>query len=327
MDTITIVILVIICLVVILCNKNKGEPKIGLVSLVKKPHQLSDWICYHLNIGFNKIYLIFDDPNDDSISTAKKFNKVEVILYNDEWKKGFELLKNWKEHGKHLNQEVMSRQVLSVEKTLKLAMRDELDWLMHIDSDEILYIPSGNSVSSLYQNLTSNIQIVNVDNYEVIPHDINTTNCFRNHTLFRNRIVGGFKAYWGNKSSCRVNTKNSPHGVHYFKTTFGQSKNLSHDQALILHYVNCNFEEWKQKYQILGNFENKWWGWKPIKLPFHTKSRDIISQYCQENSCNDTELLKFYKNELSPDSIINNKRISKIDQVQKILNTKCNFSN
>jgi hypothetical protein len=43
---------------------NNINNKLGISTTVKNPHQLNDWIKYHLSIGFDKLYIVFDDENE-----------------------------------------------------------------------------------------------------------------------------------------------------------------------------------------------------------------------------------------------------------------------
>jgi hypothetical protein len=50
-------------------------------------------------------------------------------------------------------------------------------------------------------------------------------------------------------------------------------------EVCILHFVNCGLPEYRAKYELLGDFPDRWFGGRtPIPLPFHKRSRDIIMQ-------------------------------------------------
>lgn len=57
--------------------------RVGIVSTVRNPGPSFDsWLCYHLSIGFSRIYLFFDDPTDPDIATARKYPKDKVLCVN-----------------------------------------------------------------------------------------------------------------------------------------------------------------------------------------------------------------------------------------------------
>ena len=37
----------------------------AIVTTVRNPHKIEDWIEYHLKIGFNKLYIVLDDENEN----------------------------------------------------------------------------------------------------------------------------------------------------------------------------------------------------------------------------------------------------------------------
>lgn len=307
-----------------------GDIKIALVSTVKDPHKLADWICYHTKIGFNKIYLIFDEMDNVNMSIAKSYPQVQVITYDSDWLSKRKDMKTYPKFGPTLNREVMSRQILNAEEAIGLAEKDGMDWIVHIDSDEMIYLPRKTSVQEVYQNIPDNVQNVHFYNYEVALTEQDAKNCFRDHTLFRTRNRSGFRAYYGTKSSCRVNEHNYPKGVHHFITDDprGQAKILPESEMILLHYVNCNFKEWRDKYLNLGNFSNTWWGTRPIKIDFHKDSRDIIQRECKKDHCNEENLRKFYKARMlvengDVDDLIGKNKLIRIPDVSQLLSNQC----
>ena len=57
--------------------------KIGISTTVINPHQLNDWIKYHLSIGFDKLYIVFDDENEEFLIND---SRVQIFKNNNEWK-------------------------------------------------------------------------------------------------------------------------------------------------------------------------------------------------------------------------------------------------
>jgi hypothetical protein len=289
---------------------------------MKSPHKLSDWICYHIGQGIAKIYIIFDDPNDRSIQIARSNPNVEVILNDMQHRSSLSGLYEYDNWRKTLDTEVMSRQIMNVEAVMQKAKKDGMDWLIHIDSDEMINVPNpSKKIWEVYEHQGSNVEVVHINNYEVLVQDGKSENCFRDHKLFRTRQTPGYRAYYGTKSSARVNPNNHPHGVHHFKTNApnGKIATISESEMVILHYVNCNFEEWKRKYETLGKFKDTWWGYKPINIEIHKKSRDVMQ------TTNDTnKLYGFYDKEMvehkDPKTI---NGVKEIDSVGNYIKAQC----
>jgi len=57
---------------------------VGIVTTLRGAGRtVESWIAYHFHIGFDRLYLFFDDPNDSSIEYTRKFdpNKVHATSY------------------------------------------------------------------------------------------------------------------------------------------------------------------------------------------------------------------------------------------------------
>tara|TARA_B100000945_G_scaffold29516_1_gene20376 strand:- start:953 stop:1906 length:954 start_codon:yes stop_codon:yes gene_type:complete len=264
--------------------------QIAIVSTIKEPHNLETWIRYHLNVGFDHIYLIFDDPNDyKNIKIANKFINVSIFINNQKWKNLLSYLPNFKQFGKTYSTEVMSRQILNVDLIMILANKKNHKWLLHIDSDELFYTTENlHNLFNKYERY-----IVKFKNLELAPKKYNYKNCFKEGTLFKKN---GYKfiAYYNGKSATQTHKNCRTNGVHDFKT-IPKTKIINEklENACILHYVSCNFDEYFKKYKILGNFSDKWWGTKKIGIKFHTQSRDKI-MFCNDELCKN-DILQFYK--------------------------------
>jgi len=57
------------------------SPRAAIVTTLKGAGPTAEsWIVYHLHVGFDKLYLYFDDPEDSSIDSALKFDQKKVQL-------------------------------------------------------------------------------------------------------------------------------------------------------------------------------------------------------------------------------------------------------
>lgn len=162
----------------------------GIVTtLINAGAVLDSFITYHLSIGFEHIFLFFDDPNDPSIEQARKYSNVTITVNDDELKK------RWKSSKLYAADKLMARrarispiterQSLNVEIALELAREKGLDWLLHIDIDELFYAP-GRQVGEYFQALSDRgIRYVRYLNYEGIPEKPDIDNFFSEVTLFK----------------------------------------------------------------------------------------------------------------------------------------------
>tara|TARA_Y100000991_G_C21970801_1_gene349344 strand:- start:71 stop:1072 length:1002 start_codon:yes stop_codon:yes gene_type:complete len=324
-------LLIIISLVILKCYKKKklnemfdNNLSIGLVTTTKSAHNLNDWINYHLDFGIKKIYLIFDDENENTSRYKWYDSRLSVIKNDNEWKEKLKACSQYNNFKDSYNTEVMTRQILNAEYVLKIAKVENIDWLIHIDVDEILYSKNHSNICSLFNNLNTSTNIIKIHNYEVAPTNDNTGNCFRSQYYFKTKKAGSmFNAYFNGKGGCKVNSDAYPHGVHDFKSKTEIKEIIDENDLVILHYVNCNFNEWVRKYKILGRFSDKWWGRKKIPLQFHTKSRDIINDNSikfWENTCRQLYNKDVVLSESLLDNLVKDNKIIKIEDVNKRLN-------
>jgi hypothetical protein len=281
--------------------------KIGISTTVKNPHQLNDWIKYHLSIGFDKLYIVFDDENEEFLIND---SRVQIFKNNNQWKDEISKLPNMKEFIND-TKEVMSRQITNFTNVRNYAKKDNITWLLHIDGDELFY-PENQTVNNIFNKKADSITF---QNYEMIPKHDNYENCFISGIDFKiNTQI--FNAYSNGKSAVRVESHAYIGGVHGF---YG-GNNYSSNIGKILHYPSCNFNEYINKYKILGKFDDKWWNSVKIPFKFHTESRDIITEcskhetdvcessvrdyynksnvYNKNINSNDIKTIEFVKNQL-----------------------------
>ena len=305
---------------------NQFDKKIAIVTTVRNPHNFNDWLSYHFKFGIYKIYVVFDDPNENTLQYSHHGNKLNLILNDNEWKENLKTCKQYNSHKNSFDDEVMSRQILNAEYVLKMAKIDMIDWLIHIDADEILYSNKYDNISQSFSNLSNLSNIAKLSNYEIAPLESNSNNCFRTHTYFKTKKAGSlYKAYYNGKGACKVSSDAYPFGVHDFKVDKYEIKQtFDENDLVILHYVNCSFNEWINKYKLLGKFSDKWWNRRPIPLKFHKESRDIITnnniQFWQNTARH------LYNKEMlidkdSVDNLISQKKLIKIDKVKNTLNS------
>lgn len=270
------------------------EQKVAIVTTLKQADKvLKTFLEHHFSIGFDHIFLFFDDPEDLSIRESQ--NHPNVTVYRNDaqlqalWK-GTNVYRLRKDFLPFLTSEVMSRQVLNVAVAIQECLRLGIDWLLHIDIDELFYSPSL-SVKEHYLDLTAKrVDMVRYLNHEAIPEKTDIENYFKEVTLFKKnaavlndlqidtlKAVNLFDPYFSfyatGKSAARVNDRLLPASVHDF---FGDEQVSS--SPSILHFPCCGFECFWNKYVILGRFSDKWFGQFNIKdiLPIHVRARDVV---------------------------------------------------
>ena len=269
-------------------------PKVGIVSTIKNPHHLEFWINYHQKIGIDKFYL-FDDDNQSVLKTG---NNIKRYVYNDDYLEKLKECSLFIKFGPSFKEEVMSRQILNCQIALKDAELDGIDWLLHIDADELLYFEKKDgeyeTIGSRLMDVPKNIDWLIILNYEVLVDKENADNCFTDLSFFRNRKKASkFKAYGNGKGLCRVKKEMEPAGVHeFYNNKLDKDRHMILAHTQILHFCSCRFDDWKLKYENLGDFPDHYWNLPSNNkvFDFHAKSRDIRNDDFDKKK-------QFYKNE------------------------------
>jgi hypothetical protein len=254
--------------------KQKPISRLSIAMLIRNPPitALHTFITHHLNIGFEKFYFFFDDIIDDILKTDKDAmvtlqstypNNVVVIQCTSEWYLNF----SFDGYKKYIYTDLVARQIVAVKQALKIANRDGMNWLLHIDIDELLCFDysstrednddnnkssSSRTINDWFRDIPSHIDQIRFINYEAAPETIElaTNNYFNDITLFKPNpsIVKKsllrqfwpikerpyfFTAYSNGKSAVRCDMKQtiSLNGAHSFCFESKNEEILSVDAA------------------------------------------------------------------------------------------------
>ena len=104
---------------------------------------LDSFICYNLALGFSTLLLYADDPEDEVVVVARRYPADRVLLrthdatLHEEWRR----LPSWGRLQLYAATEVQARQMLNAEHAMQRSLALGLDFLLHVDSDELLHLP------------------------------------------------------------------------------------------------------------------------------------------------------------------------------------------
>lgn len=212
---------------------------------------LDSFVRYHLALGFDHLFLFSDDPDDPGTEVSRRFPAVTVVPTDEalhrRWRETpfYRTRRRWVE--KYLYREAMTRQVLNVEVAVGMALERGVDWLLHIDVDELFYSP-GSSVQEHFRQLSEQgLAAVRYLNMEAAPERPDVVDCFREVTFFKmhpRSLPGGtfsgaqrrvmesipncpdrlFHYYDIGKSAARVTPGLRANGVHAFSPALERSR-------------------------------------------------------------------------------------------------------
>ncbi|TKA77174.1 hypothetical protein B0A55_04463 [Friedmanniomyces simplex] len=175
---------------------------------------------------------------------------------------------------------ILMRQQENVKDGIAYLLDHDYAWLLHIDSDELLYEPGGETAESWSRR--QDVGSVRFTNHEALPLNTTSENAFRDCNWFR--INGDansrrrFMAYGNGKSAVRLTHRAAPDGPHSFKGYRGPLYEPSADEVMILHYPTPTYERWVAKYRHYGDFGDYWYDNPQIPngVEFMLKSRDVV---------------------------------------------------
>lgn len=148
--------------------------------------------------------------------------------------------------------------------SIEMARADGIDWLLHIDTDELLY-PGGTSSFSLQEllgNVPQNVDIVIFPNYEALPEHANVEDPFTEVSLFKRNYAhvessaffesyatvsrgnpNYFITYGNGKSAARVVDGLRSNGAHRWNNYNRFPIEWQSEQGAVLHYTYNRFQD------------------------------------------------------------------------------------
>lgn len=279
---------------------------LGIVATVSDCcDSIDQFIQYHIKIGFNKIYLFIDDNDADTYAIASQYHQVRAFLKDES------LLARWKETAAYqdstkvnlIDAEVMVRQELNFFVAYSLSREEQVDWLVHLDADE-LFFPNGVDLQRHFKDLQlKNFRSMTYLNFESISTRLESPsiylssehfkiNFFKNKYWFFNQSQKEFlrdtpwlnekffRYYQNGKSS--VSTYGNTIMFYDVHSIFGDGNRKvgGLQDPIILHFPCARYSDFIKKYKRLGEFSDIWMGNKragEFVDDIHLKCRDLFS--------------------------------------------------
>ena len=244
--------------------------EIGIVSMMKNPKNIDTWLNTHRTLGIKHFYIRLEDSP-----------KVESFL-NEQTDVTLQIGKST---GINEYDEIQTRQNTWVNEAFKIALTDknQIGWLIHIDSDELLE----GSIHTL-NALPENVRTFWIQNHEAKFEGVpsKTNNCFSAAEFIDCAKEPGKCVSYGNgKSGGRVAKDVSANGPHRMKSSHPNAVDQKIDDIIVQHFESCDFDIYKQKFEQLAK-QNK--GQKAIPFKYYNESIHAA------NENDDTKLRQIY---------------------------------
>ncbi|XP_057718795.1 glycosyltransferase-like At2g41451 [Arachis stenosperma] len=234
--------------------------------------QTLPWIFYHKVIGVSS-FLLFVEGKAASPNVSRVLESipgVKVIYRTRELEEQQAKSRIWNETWlasffyKPCNYELFVKQSLNMEMAIVMARESGMDWIIHLDTDELVY-PAGIQEYSLRQLLSDvpgNVDMVIFPNYESSVERDDIKEPFSEVSMFKKNYdhlpkdvyFGNYKeatrgnpnyflTYGNGKAAARVQDHLRPNGAHRWHNYMKTPNEIKLDEAAVLHYTYPKFSD------------------------------------------------------------------------------------
>jgi len=237
-------------------NQKPCKSKIAISTQVRRPIDFPLWLKYHRNLGIAKFYIRLEDSPGTAEYLRTTFPNNDIF---------FEEGESDKSGNNYIT--VMDRQNAFVDKSIRMAMKEGIDWVINIDGDELLY---GNL--SVFDDIPNDKKTIHMNNVEAVyTGDENT--CFSAKKFLKCADSAPCRAYANGKAAGRAEEGVNLAGPHFFsykgKIGGNHNQDISDTELKVLHFDSCTFGAWAEKFKHLSNKKKD-----DIPFPFYNESID-----------------------------------------------------
>lgn len=241
--------------------------------------ELLPWIQYHTEIGVDRFYLFYDGSDTKAFEVLQSIDVVKVVpirapLVDDALKHQLERWSRWHRQWGHRpgNYELMVKQTFAITLAIQIAKGENMDWIMHIDPDELFVAESEPSYSiadvlDRQYPYVSSVRFMNNEatpEYEMVRNRFDEVSLFRVHKNFLTPAANLQRAkarlgdnrsylnlYVNGKSAARVDAPGLRQvGPHMFRGDSSQRwatpdnpggdwQDIISNTSVVLHYAYC----------------------------------------------------------------------------------------
>ena len=233
---------------------------IAIVSTVRTDEStLTRFLNYHFRCGVDRFFLFFDDPNDPGIERVQLDKRVHFVRCDSD---------HWSRFRLATNSPLEERQLCNTAQALQMARYEGIDWLLHIDTDELLFTP-GHQLHRYLESHGKDVHAITFRTLEAIPKARYANHVFEEIRWFkkpRSRIPGagkiarllgcarlfvnGFiKGHDIGKTVVKTSAPIVAIGVHTAIASDRAFRSMVATDAYLLHFDCCTFDDWLLKWR------------------------------------------------------------------------------
>ncbi|CAL5193405.1 unnamed protein product [Lathyrus oleraceus] len=249
------------------------SPKICITTSTSADlEQTLPWIFYHKVMGVSTFFLFVEgkaaSPNVSRV--LESIPGVKVIYRTRELEEQQAKSRIWNETWlasffyKPCNYELFVKQSLNMEMAIVMARDYGMDWIIHLDTDELIH-PAGTQEYSMRQLLSGvpgDVDMVVFPNYESSVEQDNIKEPFSEVSMFKKNYdhlpkdvyFGNYKeatrgnpnyflTYGNGKAAARVQDHLRPNGAHRWHNYMKTPNEIKLEEAAVLHYTYTKFSD------------------------------------------------------------------------------------
>ncbi|XP_044492373.1 glycosyltransferase-like KOBITO 1 isoform X2 [Mangifera indica] len=249
------------------------KPKICITTSTSAGlEQILPWMFYHKVIGVTTFFLFVEGKaaSPDVSKVLESIPGVKVIYRTKELEEQQARSRIWNETWlasffyKPCNYELFVKQSLNMEMAIVMARDSGMDWILHLDTDELIH-PAGAREYSLRQlllDVPGNVDMVIFPNYESGVERDDITDPFSEVSMFKRNYdhlpkdtyFGMYKeatrsnpnyflTYGNGKSVARIRDHLRPNGAHRWHNYMKTPNEIKLEEAAVLHYTYAKFSD------------------------------------------------------------------------------------
>ncbi|KQK08098.2 hypothetical protein BRADI_2g40046v3, partial [Brachypodium distachyon] len=279
--------------------------------------QILPWLFYHKVVGVAHFLLFVEGkaakpgvagvlesiPGVKVVYRTKELEEQQARsrIWNETWLAGF--------FYKPCNYELFVKQSLNMEMAIVMARDAGMDWIMHLDTDELLY-PGGAaeySIRRLLADVPGDVDMVIFPNYESSVERDDIKDPFSEVSMFKKNYdhlpkdtyFGMYKeatrgnpnyfiTYGNGKSAARVQDHLRPNGAHRWHNYAKSPNEIKLEEAAVLHYTYTKFSDLTSRRDRCGCKPTKQDVKRCFMLDFDRQAFIIASTASEE------EMLRWY---------------------------------
>jgi hypothetical protein len=234
---------------------------ISTVSTVRASYNdLQMFVNYHLNCGVDRMFLFFDDPADQGLERLRTNKRLTCIRCD---------ASHWTAAQLPDNTPIEVRQSHNASLALEWARQEGIDWIIHLDSDELVFAPEQNLKLHL-QKVGEHDDAITYPTLEALPqlsyrrhffeeiHWFKTVRSYVPHAIAIARVMGCHRAFkYGyfrghtiGKTATRVLSSVASLEIHLPIARDGRELRITtSSDAFTLHFDCCTIADWKLKWK------------------------------------------------------------------------------